>query len=166
MLLTALLSVLTGCGYRFAGSADNRITAGQTLWVDFIRVEINSPDSAQTVLRRAMLDECHAFRGVVPSGSDVSADLRIRGNLSAYSIRAISFTARDQAKEYRLTIEADLELYRKGESIPVWKGTIQGYRDFPAADNLAFQRSAEEAALSAASRIVAQKFIMAIEQSY
>jgi len=156
---------MTGCGYHFAGSAANRLTAGQSLWVAFIGVEGDSP-TAQTVLRRALLEECHALRGLYPAGNAAGADLRVSGSLRSYAAKAMSYSALDQVTEYRLTIEADLELFRKGETTPLWKGTVRSYQDYPANKDLALQRSAEEAALAAASHILAQKFLMTVEQVY
>ena len=160
-----VLFFMSACGYHFAGSAGNRLAEGQSLWVSFIRVEIDSP-SAQTVLRRALLEECHALRGLYPADSEATADLRMKGSLRSYAVRAMSYTSLDQVKEYRLTVQVDLELFRKGEATPVWKGTIQSYQDYPANTDLAQQRSAEEAALAAASHILARKFLMAVEQAY
>jgi outer membrane lipopolysaccharide assembly protein LptE/RlpB len=163
-LLIALLT-LSACGYHFAGSTANRLAAGQSLWVSFIEIEIDSP-SAQTVLRRALLEECHALRGLYPADSSATADLRMKGRLQSYAVRAMSYSALDQVKEYRLTVEVEIELFRKGETTPLWKGTIQSYQDYPANKDLALQRSSEEAALAAASHILAQKFLMAVEQAY
>jgi len=156
---------MTGCGYHFAGSTANRLTAGQSLWVAFIGVEGDSP-TAQTVLRRALLEECHALRGLYPAGNAAGADLRVSGSLRSYAAKAMSYSALDQVTEYRLTIEADLELFRKGETTPLWKGTVRSYQDYPANKDLALQRSAEEAALAAAAHILAQKFLMTVEQVY
>jgi outer membrane lipopolysaccharide assembly protein LptE/RlpB len=78
----------------------------------------------------------------------------------------VSYTPQDQVKEFRLTVQVDLELSLKGEATPVWKGTIQSYQDYPANTDLAQQRSSEEAALAAASHILARKFLMAVEQAY
>jgi outer membrane lipopolysaccharide assembly protein LptE/RlpB len=166
ILVTLMLLMTAGCGYRFAGSAGNRIVAGQSLWVNFIRVEIDSPSVTQTVLRRSILEECHAFRGLKPSADQASADMLIKGNLRSYTRKPVSYSAVDQIKEYRLTVEVDLEFRRKGETVPSWKGTLQGYGDFPVNTDLAMQRSAEEAALATASRVIAQRFMMAVEQSY
>src|SRR6185369_5358917 len=69
-----VLIFMSACGYHFAGSASNRLAAGQSLWVSFIGIEIDSP-SAQTVLRRALLEECHALRGLYPADSAATADL-------------------------------------------------------------------------------------------
>lgn len=163
--MSLMLMSLAACGYHFAGSSANKLASGQSLWVSFIGIEIDSP-SAQTALRRSLLEECHAIRGLYPSASEATADLRISGHLRSYATRAVSYTALDLVKEYRLTIEAELELYRKGSTTPVWKGTLQSFQDYPANTDLALQRSAEEAALAAASRILAQKLLTAVEQSY
>jgi outer membrane lipopolysaccharide assembly protein LptE/RlpB len=160
-----VLLFMSACGYHFAGSAANRLAAGQSLWVSFIGIEIDSP-SAQTVLRRSLLEECHALRGLYPADSAATADLRMKGGLRSYASSAMSYSTLDQVKEYRLTVEVDLELYRKGSTTPLWKGTIQGHQDYPANADLALQRSAEEAALAAVSHILAQKFLMAVEQAY
>lgn len=160
-----VLIFMSACGYHFAGSASNRLAAGQSLWVSFIGIEIDSP-SAQTVLRRALLEECHALRGLYPADSAATADLRMKGSLRSYAAKAMSYSALDQVREYRVTVEVALELFRKGETTPFWKGTIQSYQDYPANTDLALQRSAEEAALAAASHILAQKFLMAVEQAY
>lgn len=163
--LLVMLFFISACGYHFAGSAANKLPTGQSLWVSFIGIEIDSP-SAQTVLRRSLLEECHALRGLYPADSAATADLRLRGNLRSYAAKAMSYTALDQVREYRLTVEVDLELFRRGETTPLWKGTIQSYQDYPANNDLALQRSAEETALLAASHTLAQKFLMTVEQAY
>lgn len=163
--VSVMLLFLTACGYQFAGSSANRLTAGQSLWVSFIGIEIDAP-SVQTVLRRSLLEECHAMRGLYPSGSEATADLRVTGHLRSYASQPVSYTALDLVKEYRLIIDVELELFRKGATIPFWKGTLKGYQDYPANTDLAIQRSAEQAALAAASRMLAQKFLSAVEQSY
>jgi outer membrane lipopolysaccharide assembly protein LptE/RlpB len=165
LLLGFALLSLCACGYGLSGSGAQRLDAGQSLWVSFIGIEIDSP-SAQTVLRRALLEEGHALRSLHPAATETAADLRVSGQLKTYSTRALSYSASDQVRDYALVIDVELGLYRKGETVPLWKGTLQGKQNYPANVDLAVQRSAEEAALAAASRIVAQKFISAVEQSY
>lgn len=165
MTAVVLFFAMGGCGYRFAAQTDNRLASGHTLWVSFITIESDSR-TAQTVLRRALLEETHALRGLPPAASADSADFQLKGVLKSYSTRAMSFSRLDQVREYRLTIEAELELMRKGESQPFWKGTVQSYQDYPANTDLALQRSAEEAALDAASRNLARKFLTLVEQGY
>lgn len=168
LVVCALLGItllLSGCGYRFAGAAGNRMASGQSLWVAFIVNETASP-TAQTVIRRALLDEAHVMRGMPPAGGAASADMQVSGTLRSYSVKAVSYTAIDRAREYRLTIEVELELRRPGAEAPLWKGTLQAFGDFPVNADLALQRNAEEAALEAASRTLARTFLASVEQSY
>jgi outer membrane lipopolysaccharide assembly protein LptE/RlpB len=164
-LLLCCLLFIAGCGYHFAGSAGNRIATDQSVWVAFIVNETISP-TAQTVIRRALYEECHAMRGLYPADKEATADLRVGGKLTSYTIKAISYTAIDQAKEYRLLISVDLELHRKGETAPVWKGVVKASQDYPASTDLGLQHNAEEAALKAASRTLARKFLVSVEQAY
>ena len=165
LLLLLLSLILAGCGYHLTSSSTQRLAAGQTLWVPFIGNESVSP-TAQTVLRRALYDECHALRGLVAADSETTADLYMKGKLVSYSSSVISYSALDQAREYRLTLNVALELYRKGVAVPLWKGMLQASQNYPTNANLALQRNAEERALDAAARIIAQKFIQSTEQSY
>ena len=50
--------------------------------------------------------------------------------------------------------------------MPLWKGVLSASKDYQANSDLALQRNAEESALDAAGRIIAQKFISASERSY
>ncbi|MDD5285751.1 MAG: LPS assembly lipoprotein LptE [Desulfuromonadaceae bacterium] len=165
LLLLPLLYVLTGCGYHLTNSVSERLAVGQQLWVPFIGNESVSP-TAQTVLRRALYDECHALRGMVPAKSEGSAGLIMKGRLLSYSNSAVAYSAVDRVRFLRLTLSVELELYRRGEAAPLWKGVLEAAKDYPANTDLALQRNAEESALDAASRIIAQKFISAAEQSY
>lgn len=165
LVLLLTLVVLSACGYRFAGSSANRLAAGEKVWVSFIGNETVSP-TAQTVIRRAMFDQMHAMRGISPAASSEKANMIVNGSLRLYSGRVFSYTAADQSGEIRLTISVECELRRRGEAVPTWKGTIQAYQDYPASTDLALQKNAEEAALSAAAQKLAEKFITAVEQSY
>ncbi len=165
LLLLALMCTLAGCGYRLTSSSASSLVVGKTLWVPFIGNESISP-SAQTVLRRALYDECHALRGIVAAGSEASADLYMKGKLLSYTTKAISYNAADRVSEVSLMLEVELELYKSGGLTPIWKGTLQASKVYPTNLNLALQRNAEESALDAASRIIASKFIAATEQNY
>lgn len=165
LLLLILILILSGCGYQLTSSTKHSLAAGQTLWVPFMGNESLSP-TAQTVLRRALYDECHALRGLVATDSEASADLFMKGRLLSYSSKIISYSSVDQASEYRLMLAVELELYRTGVALPLWKGVLQASKNFPVNANLALQRNAEERALEAAARIIAQKFILSTEQAY
>lgn len=169
-LLAAML-LLAGCGYRPAATAGNRLGPNHRLWVTFIANDTVSP-TAQTVLRRALLEEAHSMRGIPPAAGSGEADLLVSGSVRSYSSQVISYGdleqdhKYDRAREYRLTISVELELRSTEDRSLTWKGTLQAFQDYPANADLALQRSAEEKALAAASRKIAQKLLLSLEQSY
>ncbi|MDU0457291.1 MAG: LPS assembly lipoprotein LptE [Geobacteraceae bacterium] len=166
LLLSLILSwTLTGCGYQLTNSTSDRLVTGQKLWVPFIGNESVSP-TAQTVLRRALYDESHALRGLVAAENQASADLFVKGRLVSYTTKVVSYSAADRAREIRLTLDVELELYRRGETSPLWKGMLQASKTYPTNDNLALQRNAEESALDSAARLIAGKFVSAVEQNF
>ena len=165
VLLFCMLFMLHGCGYRFAADSGNRLAAGQTAWVEFPRNETLSM-TAQTVLKRAIHEELHALRGIIPAGDPASARYRIDGAVQSYSTGAISYTALDQVREYRAYVTADFEVFEKGSSTSLWKGTLSATKDYPMNSDLFIQRQAEEEALLAASRDIAQRLVVSVEQKY
>jgi len=171
LILIMATLLFSGCGYRFIGanSGDAIRTNRQTVWVDFIG-NTTSSSIAQTILKRGMLDEFHAFRGMAPATTRSDSDMVISGNIKSYSTRAVSYNAADQIREFRLTIDVELEVRNKTSQKVVWIGLLSASHDFPASDprnpDLALQKNAEEAALVAASRKLAQSLIISMEDSY
>lgn len=166
LIFALLLGTVTGCGYHLTNSqSSGRLAASQKIWIPFFSNESISP-TAQTVLRRAFYEEFHALRGLNPAGSLESADLAMKARIVSYSSKAVSYSALDQAREFSLSLNVELEITEKGRTLPLWKGQIQGSKQYPASTNLALQLNAEEQALDAAARIIAIKFISALEESY
>lgn len=165
LLLALLLNTTAGCGYHLTGSQSQHLGAAQTIWVPFFSNESISP-TAQTVLRRAFYEELHALRGLAPASSEGSADLAMKARIISYSSTVVSYNAVDHASEYSLSLNVELEITKKGDTSPLWKGQLHAEKQYPAGTDLALQRNAEEQALDAAARIIAQKFISALEESY
>jgi len=166
VMFALLLSTAAGCGYHLTNAqSSQQLGTARNIWVPFFSNESISP-TAQTVLRRAFYEEFHALRGLSPAGSEEGADLAMKARIISYSSKVVSYNALDQAREFSLSLNVELEIYKKGEAAPLWKGQIQGSKQYPANRNLALQRNAEEQALDAASRIIAHKFISALEESY
>jgi outer membrane lipopolysaccharide assembly protein LptE/RlpB len=165
LLLVLLLNAVAGCGYHLTNSQSGRLGTARNIWVPFFSNESISP-TAQTVLRRAFYEEFHALRGLNPSSNAGDADLAMKARILSYTSKAVSYNTLDQAREYSLSLNVELEITKRGETTPLWKGQIQGSKQFPANTDLALQHNAEEQALDAAARIIAHKFISALEESY
>ena len=164
-MLAVLLNAVVGCGYHLTNSQSERLGAAQKIWVPFFSNESISP-TAQTVLRRAFYEELHALRGLNPAGSEGTADLSMKARIVSYSSKAVSYNSLDQAREFSLSLEVELEIAKKGQASPLWKGQVHAAKQYPANRDLALQRNAEEQALDAAARIIAHKFISALEETY
>lgn len=165
LLLVLLLNTVAGCGYHLTNSSSQQFGTAKTIWIPFFSNESISP-TAQTVLRRAFYDEFHALRGISPALNEDSADLAMKARIVSYSSKAVSYNALDQAREYSLNLNVELEIAKKEQKIPLWKGQLQGLKQYPANTNLALQHNSEEQALDAVARIIAHKFISAVEGSY
>lgn len=165
LLLALLLITAAGCGYRMTNAQSGRLGDARQIWVPFFGNESISP-TAQTVLRRAFYEELHALRGLTPAGSEAAAELAMKARIISYSSRVVSYSAIDQAREYSLSLNVELEIAKRGQTLPLWKGQIQAAKQFPASSDLALQRNAEDQALDAAARIIAHKFISALEETY
>ena len=167
MLLLLVVSA-AGCGYRFTADSGTRLSSGQQVWVSYFEnrtVHVN----ASVYLKRALFEQFEQQRGIVPAASVQQGDLLVEGRILGYGAGAVSYSAADTAKEYRLTITAELTVRRRGEmpdARPLWKGTLSAWQDYPAAAQIEMQRSSEDAALLAASRKLAQQVIWHLEQQY
>jgi outer membrane lipopolysaccharide assembly protein LptE/RlpB len=164
-MLALFLISFSGCGYHLTNSSSQRLGAAQTIWVPFFSNESISP-TAQTVLRRAFYEELHALRSISPALNAEIADLVMKAKIISYSSKAVSYNALDQAREFSLNLNIELEIAKKDQKLPFWKGQLQGAKQYPANINLALQHNAEEQALDSAARIIAHTFISAVEESY
>lgn len=167
-LLLTLLVLLSGCGYRFTVDSGTRLPAGQQVWVSFFKNSTVYPN-ASVVLKRSLIDQFAALRGITAAAAPEQGDLLVEGTLTGYGASAVSYSAVDTVKEYRLTVTAEVTVRRKGEgkeAKPFWKGVVSGWHDYPVSTSIELQRNSEEAALAAASRKLAQQVIWNLEQVY
>lgn len=125
--------------------------------------------NASVILKRAVFEQFTQQRGILPAADPDMADLLIEGTLTGYGTGVVSYSAADTAKEYRLTLSADITVRKRGagqQSKPLWKGSVSAWQDYPVAATVELQRSNEDAALTAASRKLAEQLIWNLEQGY
>lgn len=163
--LLASLVLFCSCGYRITGHGTVFTGDSRSLWVAPLINETLSP-TAQTVFRRALYEECHALRGLTPAPSEADSRFHLRGKVISYFLKPLSYTSRDRIREYRLSVELELELRDTTTKATLWKGVIPGAAVFPVDIDTSQQKNAEEAALESAARQIAQNFIASVEQSY
>lgn len=168
-LLSGLLAiVLAGCGYHFTADSGTRLQAGQTVWVAYFDNR-TVHGNASVALKRALFEQFEQQRGIPAAPSSERADLIVEGALKGYQTAAVSYSADDSAREYRLTIIVEATVKKRGSALgdrPLWKGTLTASQDYPVSTLLEMQRSSEDVALLAASRKLAQQLIWQAEQQY
>jgi len=168
ILFLILLLLLPACGYHFTADTATRLKADQKVWVPYFK-NATVYANASVALKRAVFDQFAEQRNILPAASPEEGDLILEGTLTGYGAGVVSYSATDAAKEYRLTISADITVRRRDEpkeAKPLWKGSISAWQDYPVATTVELQRSSEDAALAAASRKLAQQLIWKIEQQY
>lgn len=168
VMVAMMVLAVSGCGYRFTADSGTRLTAGQKVWVGYFKNTTVYP-AASVALKRALFDQFATLRGIVPAASMDEGELKVEGVVTGYGLGTVSYSAADLAKEYRLTISAEVTVRRKqdpAEGKPLWKGTVSAWQDFPVAATIEMQRTNEDAALQAASRKLAQQVIWNLEQQY
>jgi len=161
VLLLTFALLLAGCGYTLA-TRNSVIKRGQTLDV---RMFANRTYQAniEAELRQAFVT------ALVSRGEKVSADLPdlvISGEIHSLSVDASAFSGDDKAMFYRITfvVQAQLSDRRSGEV--VWKGEETIRQEYPANTDLALQRNAHAAAVSAACIRAAELLVVKMNQSF
>lgn len=160
--------LLAGCGYRFTADSGSRLTAGQTVWVPYFK-NVTVYANASVALKRAVFEQFAEQRNIMPAATPDQGDLVLEGVLIGYSNSVVSYSAADTAMEYRLTITADITVRKRGDATtakPLWKGSLSAWQDYPVSATVELQRSSEDAALTVASRKLAQQLIWQMEQNY
>lgn len=163
-----LCLLLAGCGYRFTADSGSRLAAGQTVWVPYFK-NATVYANASVALRRAIFEQFSEQRNIMPAAAPDQGDLILEGALTGYGNGVVSYSAVDTAMQYRLTITADVTVRKRGDvsgAKPLWKGTLSAWQDYPVGTTVELQRSSEDAALTVASRKLAQQLIWQMEQSY
>ena len=138
-----LLSLLGGCGYHSVVARDPLSGANGVNVVMFANKSYRP--GVEAVLARDLVDEL-ALRtgGKVLSGDQ--AQLELTGAVLSYGSTAISYTALDAIREYRLSIKVDAALQDRQTRKVLWKGVLTGEQSYPVNANLALQLNSEEAA--------------------
>jgi len=156
-----LTTILSGCGYTLA-TRNSVVKPGQILDVRMFANRTYQPD-IDAELRKAFVDQL-ASRGEKVSADD--SDLVISGEIVSLYNEASAFSGDDTAMFYRITLRVQAQLADRRSSKVVWKGEeiiLQGY---PANTDLALQRNAYSAAVTAACTRAAELLVIKMNQSF
>lgn len=114
-------------------------------------------------LRQALVGELLS-RGekVVPE----LADFIISGEIAALKVDPAAFSSVDKAMLYTIVLEVQGELADRRSGKVIWKGSEIIRQVYPANENLALQRNAHSAAVSAVCAKAARLLVVKMNQSF
>jgi len=145
--LILTLFIAGGCGYHVVGKGGNAFFAD----IDSIAIPVFTNETrragAESTITNAIVDE---FLNVVDIKSVASAAVVLEGAVVNYSLSPVSYTGRDVANEYRLSVELSLRLVRRGtdgqKDEVLWEDArLRDYEDFiVSSSDVAATRDAEE----------------------
>lgn len=161
ILLATLAVLLHGCSYSLA-VRNTVIPSGQSVDVRMFANRTYQP-GIDAELRQALVSELLS-RGekIVPE----LADFVISGEIAALKVDAAAFSAADEAMLYTIILEVHGELTDRRSGKVVWKGTETIRQGYPANEDLALQRNAHSAAVSAACAKAARLLVVKMNQSF
>jgi outer membrane lipopolysaccharide assembly protein LptE/RlpB len=139
-----LLALLGGCGYHTVVARDP-ISGANGVNVIVFANKTYRP-GVPALLARNLVDELALRTGgrVLPGDQ---AQLELTGAVLSYVSSAVSYTAADQIREYRLSVKVEAVLRERQTRKVLWKGELAEEQVYPVNANLALQLNAEEAAV-------------------
>lgn len=157
--LCALLSY--GCGYSLA-PGNSTIPRGQSIDVKMFANRTYQPN-IEAMFRSALVNE------MVARGDRVSGELSefiVSGEIASFTMDTAAYSSIDTARLYRAVAEIQMQLSERKSGKVVWKGSETISQEYPANSDLALQRNANEAAVSAICTKGAQLLLLKMNQSF
>jgi outer membrane lipopolysaccharide assembly protein LptE/RlpB len=161
ILFLCLTALLAGCGYSLA-TRNSVIKPGQNIDVRMFANRTYQPN-IEAELRLAFVNE------LVSRGEKVSVDLSdlvIDGEIASLSVDASAFSGDDKAMYYKITVVVQAQLTDRRSGKLVWKGSETIRQGYPANTDLALQRNAHGAAVSAVCTTAARLLVVKMNQSF
>ncbi|GLI39646.1 molecular chaperone [Geobacter hydrogenophilus] len=159
-----IMLVIAGCGYHVMRPARGGAELeGKTLQVSIFANRSFRPNIEAT-LTDIIVDELAKREGtrLVERGGD----LVLSGTVLTYGTSHASYTAKDEVKEYRATVTAEVALRRNDTGQVVWKGVITSTQDFPALTDLVVQQNSEDAAIREICRKMAREVYIHLTEDF
>jgi outer membrane lipopolysaccharide assembly protein LptE/RlpB len=114
-----ILWLATGCGYHFAGTGNRLPPEIHTITLGPIQ-NMTREVGIEKALLEALEDEVASHGRLVPVTTR-DGDAELTGSVREYNSRPVSFSSRDEALQYQISMSVDLELRRRDNGRLLWK---------------------------------------------
>ena len=162
LLLVALLGI-AGCGYHLAGTGSSLPSHIHTIAIPVFSNSSSEPE-IERELTRSVRDS-FIRDGRLRVADKNRADLVMKGKLTYYNLRAVSFSTSDVATEYWVELRADIEVFDQVKNKTFLKQNLFTKWDFTSSADVANSESARLVALDEAYRELGNRLVsLVIEQ--
>ena len=156
-LLVLLTLLLNGCGYHLIGTGS---TLPEHLKTIFLPVFTNN--SSQPEIHRELTSAIiNAFitDGRVKVVRKGQADMVMKGNLSHYELKTVSFESNNFATGYIVVLGVDIEVIDQVKNEPYLKQNLRTEWNYTASADIVDTESARLAALEEAYRVLGNRLV-------
>ncbi len=153
------LFIAGGCGYHVVGKGGDAFFADIDSMAIPVFINETRRANAESTITNAIVDQ---FVNAVDIKSVASAAVVLEGTVVDYSLSPVSYTGRDVANEYRLSVVLSLRLVRKGvdgqDDEVLWEDArLRDYEDFiVSSTDVSATRDAEEVVFEKLSKDIAR----------
>ncbi len=128
-ILFLVSGLLAGCGYHVAGKGGTLPEGVEKIYIPFFKNMTNRPE-IEAIITTAIIDEFVNI-GAVKVVSEDKSEAALEGSVTSYDLRPISYDEADVTREYRLTLNLEIQLVRASDGRVLWKDpNITDYEDF------------------------------------
>jgi hypothetical protein len=132
-----------GCGYHFAGTGNRLPPEIHTISLGPIQNMTREVGIEKTLLE-SLEDEVASHGRLEAVAAGAPADASLTGSVREYNSRPVSFSSRDEALQYQISMSVDLELRRNDNGKLLWKTVGQReVQDFSAVPGVVVTSSSQ-----------------------
>jgi len=142
-IVASVLWLAVGCGYHFAGTGSRLPAEIHTVSLGPIQ-NMTREVGIEKALLESLEDEVASHGRLVPVSAGAPADAALTGSVREYNSRPVSFSSRDEALQYQISVSVDLELRRIDNGKLLWKTVGQReVQDFSAVPGVVVTSSSQ-----------------------
>lgn len=142
---TALILLITGCGYSFTPTGEHIATRIKTVFIDTFSNR-TSEAYVENYLRQAFIDEFIKGRRFKVVGKPEMADAVLKGSVKSLTISHLSYDINNIAMEERVTMTMEIIFEERDTHKIIWSNKdISGMEDYQITDQLTSENSRRNA---------------------
>lgn len=130
IVLFFIIMLLAGCGYHTPGSSDSWVGGdARILYVQLFDNQTVEP-YLENYMTNALVAELAKSRLVVLTEDQSLADVRLVGEIKAFSSSALAYGSTDRTTYYRATMDISVRLLQKDTNQQLWQNSMSRTEDY------------------------------------